>query len=307
MVTWEYVGGIFLILIATTLFNLSPIIQKEALDKMSEVSVAKLGTSLKMMFTNKRWLGGMLLGVAGGLPYFFSMMMIGAAVVQPLIAFGYIVLVIAANRMLNEKLNLSAKIAIFFMIIMPIFIAVAEVSNAQTDFTLPESQLSFFIFVVVCLAVAGICLLLSKKYSIAWAPVTGIIFSLGAISLQGILSVIASAGYDLLPDIGLILKNLFIDKNLIAVFFMIIGSIVFNAVAGFVMVIGLQKNAAAKFTPINQTINNMLTIVAGLTVFGQVVGSWLFYGIALVLAVVGTIILSQYQLPTKEATKNPSL
>jgi len=299
MVTLEYIGGIGLVLIATTMFNLSPIVQKEALDKMSEVSVGKLGSSLKMMFTNKKWVIGMLLGVIGGIPYFFAMMLVGAAVVQPLIAFGYIVLVIAAKKRLNENLNLSAKLAILLMIIMPIFIAFGNVSNAQTDFTDPTAQISLLLFVIGCLIVVGICIIISKKKTIALAPVAGILFSLGAISLQGILSVIASAGYDLIPDVWLILKNLFIDPDLLALFFMILGSIIFNSVAGFVIVIGLQKNAAAKFTPINQTINNMLTIVAGLTVFGQIVGEWTFYSIALILAIIGTIILSKYQLPPK--------
>lgn len=299
MAGFDYFIGILLALIATVMFNLAPILQKDRLDTMKEVSFDKFWDSVKMMLGDKKWVIGMLVGMFGGVPYFFAVNYVGSAVVQPLIAFGYIVLVFAASKILHEKLNIKAKSAITLLIIMPIFIVLGNVSNTTENMTDPAVQLNLILFTVIISIFVAIMWVLTKKFPILWAPVTGTLFSSGAIYMQAILAYFRDAGYDLNTQLGLLFKLLFTSSDFLIVWFLIIMCAFFNIIAGYVNQIGLQKVAASKFQPINQTLNNMLTIFAGLTLYGQIVGSWFFYVIAIVMALIGTVILGQFEIPSK--------
>jgi uncharacterized membrane protein len=74
---------------------------------------------------------------------------------------------------------------------------------------------------------------------------------------------------------------------------------IFTALASFIMQIGLQKVAASKFNPLQQTLNTLLTVMTGVFLFQQAVENWIFYAIGVVFAIIGTVILGQYQLPQK--------
>jgi drug/metabolite transporter (DMT)-like permease len=91
--------------------------------------------------------------------------------------------------------------------------------------------------------------------------------------------------------------------------FAAVGCIFFNCIATYVDMIGLQKIDASKFGPINQTINNMVAILGGIIVFGQIIGSIPFYIIGVIMAIFGSVILGRYQIttPPKVIEKLPDL
>jgi uncharacterized membrane protein len=301
---YESIIGIALALISTIMFNLAPILMKESLDKMTEVKMSNMIKSILMMFRNKKYVIGWLMSVLGGLPYVIALQLAGITTVQPILNFGFIVLVILAYRRLKEKLSTSAIIAIILMIIMPLFIALGNVSNSTVNFVLWNSQLNFIIFVIICSGLIIVQFILTKKIPILYAGVIGIMFSLGALSLQSFLAVIDSAGYDLVSDIGILVPSLLSDPNLIFARVSIALCIIFNALAGYVVNIGLQKNPASKITPIHQTVNNCSAFICGVLVFGQVVNNWVFYIIGFVMGIIGVMILGQYQLPSANTSKN---
>src|SRR4030043_2163364 len=106
----NYLGGIGLSLLATIFFNYSPLLMKTALNRMEEIKSGNLWKSIKTMLTNKRWFLGLLVNVAGGIFYIMALATPGGiTIVQPLQNFGFIVLVIAAKRILGEELDTRAK------------------------------------------------------------------------------------------------------------------------------------------------------------------------------------------------------
>lgn len=300
MINLEYIGGILFALAATVLFNLAPIVQKDALDRMGEISFARPVDSLKMMVRSGRWLFGVSLGILGAFPYIIALTWAGPAVVQPLISFGYIVLVLAARRILNERLSIPAWIAIFFMIVMPVFIYYSSVSNVDLDLSDPFAMVSLLIFAAVVLIFTAWCWFMSAQRPVFLAPVAGLLFSLGAISLTAMLAFITEAGYDLPGDAGAFITGVLHDRYCIYALSAGFLSIAFNVVGTFAVQVGLQKVAASTFTPINQTLNNMMTVMGGLTVFGQSVGNWGMYAAGMILAVAGTIILGRYRMSGEE-------
>jgi len=276
----DYILGIILAMVSTILFNIAPILQKEVLDDMESIESGNMGNSYRIMFKNKKWVFGMSLGIIGSLPYFFAMQLAGVMVTQPLMNFGFVVLVIAAKKRLGETLPISAKFAIFLMIIMPIFIVLAQVNEPQL-FQSPDS-LIYFTIISEILTISGI--LISKKIPIVFTLGVGLNFALGALYLNAFtLSVDFSADLPILIDSAL--------NNIIYGIF----AGVFNSFAVLISQIGLQKNEASRYNPIQQTINNTASLFGGLIIFLQVAQEPVFYAIAFILGVIGMFILGKYE------------
>ena len=96
----EYIIGILCSVVAGVCFNLAPIIQKEALIQMDEVTFSKMGQSLRTMITNKKWIFALFIALLGAIPYILAMGWVGISVVQPITNFGMIVLVIFSKKFL---------------------------------------------------------------------------------------------------------------------------------------------------------------------------------------------------------------
>lgn len=275
--------GIFLAVISTFMFNYSPILEKQALNTMDEVSLSRMGNSIKKMMRNRKWLIGFIIGYAGVIPYIIAVYFVGIVVVQPLTNFGFILLVIMAKKYLNENLDKLTKIVLILMIIMPFFIGLANISEPTNDILQPGTFIILLEFSGILLGSSVIFLFLSKKFSIFYTIVVGIIFTLSGVFIQSLTYLFNFANEHLLFFILLAIFSLIIDLS-----------------AVFIAQIGLQKIAASKFVPIQSTITTSLTVFAGLFIYGQIVGIWAFYIVALIITFLGTIVLGRYQIPEKK-------
>ncbi|MBD3351727.1 MAG: hypothetical protein GF364_09605 [Candidatus Lokiarchaeota archaeon] len=220
------------------------------------------------------------MGIIGGFPYFIAVELAGVTVVQPLMNFGFIALVLWAKKILNEELTPTAKIAIGLMIIMPLFIALGNV---------PEPTLNkpsdFYVFIIIAVIVILILFAIAKKVPILWAFGCGMCFALGAANLQAfLLPLDFTAGLDILIDQA-------IDNILFGIL-----SIFFNGMGVFIGQIGLQKTSASRYNPINQTMNNITSIIGGIIVFAQLPVSPFYYIIGFILGIVGVFLLGKYTL-----------
>ena len=132
------------------------------------------------MLSNKKWLAGMIVGTIGGIPYAVAISLAGITVVQPLINFGFLVLVYAAHKYLHEPIDKKTITSIIILIIMPLFIALGNVSQPTADINQAGNQLWLAIFVIFSIVLVFILTGFSRKYPIVWTAITGILFALGA-------------------------------------------------------------------------------------------------------------------------------
>ncbi|HMF32646.1 MAG TPA: hypothetical protein VKK79_14580 [Candidatus Lokiarchaeia archaeon] len=289
--TVSYIGGIALALVATIFFNYAPLLMKVGLGQMKEISSSNLWASIKGMFQNRKWLAGFGLGIVGGIVYFVALEIAGVTIVQPLLNFGFIVLAIMAHRLLGETLDLKAKFAIVILIAMPFFIALSQVTPPN----LYPNYRNMVWFSVVLLIILGVLYLISRKIVILWAITTGILLGMTAVFTQWFTNIF----FQVLSSTG----NIFLAvwDGIIALLFLgavtIVGTFVFNQ-------IGLQKNPASRFNPINGTTNVTLGILGGIIVFGQTVTCWGFYITGFVMGIIGIMLLTRYQVDT--STKTPA-
>jgi drug/metabolite transporter (DMT)-like permease len=279
----ERIIGIVLAMTAMSLFNLSPLLQKSALNRIPRLSFRTWWTSFRHMLSDRRWIAGFLVGCLGLVPYFIALDLVGVAVVQPLYGFGFIVLVAVSHRMLDERLHPAAWAGIGLLVLMPLFIALGDVSNVQADVTGTRTLLRLLVFVTASGALSFLISLQTKRHPTAYAFVSGIYYGLAALFMQG-----AASLFTLLTHWG---WNR--PAALLAAALMI--SIPANIFADYCLQIGLQRRNASRFTPISQTVNNAVAVAGGLFIFGQQVGRWDYYLTALLLGAAGLFLLTGFE------------
>ena len=80
--------GIILAVITSLLWNIAPIIQKEALSEMEEIDAKNPMKHTRALFAKPRWVLGFLMALVGGLTYLFATQLAGIVVIQPLMNIG---------------------------------------------------------------------------------------------------------------------------------------------------------------------------------------------------------------------------
>jgi len=297
MASVEYILGIIFAVFAGICFNLAPAMQKLALSNMKhEVSYSNMKSSVRTLFTNRKWVFGLFVGLLGVIPFIIAMSWVGISVVQPVMAIGLIFLVLYSEKKLGEKLNIWAKSSIGLMIAMPFFIGLAELSNAQSNITEPLTRNKIFIITGILLILILGFIVLAKKFPIFYTGVIGLFYALSAYYMQAYMSMIAFSGYNFIQDLDLIIKRAFTDPNIIIANLFFIAVLIFSGLAGYTLQIGLQKLPASKCNPIQQTINNVVSILSGILIFKQSIGNIYFYSIGVAFGIFSIIFLGSYQI-----------
>ena len=270
--------GIILAVITSLLWNVAPIIQKEALTEMEEIDAKNPMKHTRALFAKPRWVLGFLMALVGGLTYLFATQLAGIVVIQPLMNIGLIALVYLSSKRLDEKVDLQAVIGIVLLIFTPVFIALGSVSEPVMFADYTGILLYSLVMIVGVSALAGG----TRRIAILWAPITAFVQALAAqftqwftLALFGEADILQGFITALIP---LILMG------------------IFTAIAGvYTVSIGLQRNPASRFNAITGTISMFAVIFGGVIIFGQVISEILFYGVGLTIGLVGVMLLSKYQ------------
>jgi hypothetical protein len=274
----DSVFGIILAVITSLLWNIAPIIQKEALSEMEEIDAKNPMKHTRALFAKPRWVLGFLMALVGGLTYLFATQLAGIVVIQPLMNIGLIALVYLSSKRLDEKIDLQAVVGIILLIVTPVFIALGGVSEPVMFADYAGILLYSLVMIVGVGALAGG----TRRIAILWAPITAFIQALAAqftqwftLALFGDANILQGFINALLP---LILMG------------------IFTAIAAvYTVSIGLQRNPASRFNAIAGTFSMFAVILGGVIIFGQVISEILFYGVGLTFGLIGVILLSKYQ------------
>ena len=278
--------GIILALITSLLWNIAPIVQKEALAEMEEIDVKNPLKHTRKLFSKPRWVLGFGLALIGGLTYMLATNLAGIVVIQPLMNVGLIALVFFSIRRLGEKLDMPAAIGIVLMILTPVFIAFGGVTEPImfTEYT------GILLYSATMLVGIGLMAGGTSRIAILWAPITSFFQALAAQFTQWFTLELFGAA-----DIVQGFINAFLPLILLGVF---------TAIAAIYTVsIGLQRNPASRFNAITGTVSMFAVVLGGIMIFGQVITNTLFYGVGLGFGVIGVILLSKYQDQGKTSPK----
>jgi drug/metabolite transporter (DMT)-like permease len=270
--------GIILALVTSLLWNIAPIIQKEALAEMEEIDAKNPLKQTRKLFSKPRWVAGFGMALIGGLTYMLATQLAGIVVIQPLMNVGLIALVFFSTRRLGEKIYMPAAVGIVLMILTPVFIAFGGVTEPMmfTEYT------GILLYSATMLIGIGLMAGGTSKVAILWAPITSLFQALASQFTQWFT------------------LELFVTADIIQGFInallplILMG--VFTAIAAIYTVsIGLQRNPASRFNAITGTVSMFAVILGGIMIFGQIITNLLFYGIGLAFGIAGVILLSKYQ------------
>jgi drug/metabolite transporter (DMT)-like permease len=283
--------GIGFALLAMSLFSLAPVLQKSALDRLPPLSFSNFWTSLVSLVKNRRWMLGFAVGCLGLIPYVAALRLVGVAVVQPLYGFGFIVLLTVSRFMLHEKLHLAAKLAMGLLILMPVFIALGDVSGVQYDITQNSTQISLGVFMLLLLLAGGALFFFTKKHPLCWAAISGVLFGAGAVFAQMAISFLTLDELRNVNSFHALIRNEDLMFSLAAV----LVAVPLNVFADYCMQVGLQKKTASRFMPMAQTVNNAVAVAGGIIIFGQRVTHWPFYIAGIVMGLAGLFLLAAFR------------
>ncbi|MBN2230539.1 MAG: hypothetical protein JW779_13205 [Candidatus Thorarchaeota archaeon] len=270
--------GIILALITSLLWNIAPIIQKEALAEIEEIDAKNPLKQTRKLFSKPRWVAGFAMALVGGLTYMLATQLAGIVVIQPLMNVGLIALVFFSNRRLGEKLDTPAAVGIILMIMTPVFIAFGGVTEPMmfTEYT------GILLYSATMLVGIGVMAGGTSKIAILWAPITSFFQALASQFTQWF-TLELFGGADII-------------QGFISALLPLILMGIFTAIAAIYTVsIGLQRNPASRFNAITGTISMFAVVLGGIMIFGQIITNILFYAIGLSFGIVGVILLSKYQ------------
>lgn len=298
--------GVILALFATTCFNLAIVFQKRGLmsglpEIQFEEGIGSILKAFKEFFQNKTWIFGFLLGIIGWFPYIISMSLIGILAVQPIMSVGIIVFVIAANKLLGEKISILELLAIAMLGIAPILIVFSQITEVKIDLVI--FVIPFIVFLGICLVFSAVCFLFSKKLRGSSKEALLVMFSGATLYALGAIftNILAQAFGDANVRITwyLLFELLFgifwFDYAHLWLFLGFWGMAFFNVVSVVFYQSAFQKGKAVLMGPILNTFVLVLPVIAGLFIFNQSFENYVLFIISLIFILIGIIILSKFQ------------
>ncbi len=297
--------GIILVLIAMPMFSFGVIFQKVGLMKSPNIvfdeGLKGIALAFKEIIKNKWWIIGSIMGLVAWFPYIISMAFVGFMVSVPINTIGIIFIVLAANRILKEKIKWYEFIAIFILMLSPIMIAFSGISNVSIN--LYEMVFPLILFTAITVLITLFFKYMAKKKRDTsveglYILITGaFLLALGSV-FTNILS--HAVGHANIPptfffwlEIGFAI--FWFDYPHLWVFISWWGLVICNGVSFAFYQSAFQKARVAIAFPIFNAIGLLIPILAGLLIFGNTFENYVLFFLAVVLIFIGTSMLGRFQ------------
>lgn len=290
----ETILGVFLALLAGLMFTVGAIYQKKGVQSLPAIQMTNVG-SITPMLKSRTWLFGTVVGTLGGLPYFFSQILIGIAYAQLLIADGLILLALMASRMLKEPLGKMEYLGLSLITAGIIFLGLAQLQPPGVILADPTFVMDVLIFYAPFWVAIAVGLVFYKLSNFGagkiLAALSGIIFGCGA-------------GFSQIGGLGLKEGNWFI---MVFGFVVLIGGTVLGTLVANV---AFQREKAVVVIPVQAAGNYLIPVVAGLLLFQQVflsidTGIWFWPAVASIMVGVFLLARIQAKMEQKPAIASP--
>lgn len=305
--------GIVLVLFATVVFHFGVVFQKLGLTQSKEITFDKGLKGIILAFLeiikNKWWLIGAILGIVGWFPFVISISLVGFMVTEPINSIGIIIVVIAANRILREPIAWYEFLAILVLIISPLFIAFAGISNVTVD--LYAMVVPLLIFLTIAFSITILCFILSQKkrgskLESFYIMLTGsFLLAIGGVFTNIMAQAITQANIPLTWYFWAeIAFGIFWGSYYhLWVFIGWWGLVICNISSFAFYQSGFQKSRIAIAFPILDSIGLAIPIIAGIFVFNQTFNNYVLFFIGIGLIFIGTSALGRFQVKIRTMKK----
>jgi len=250
--------GVFLALLAGSITQSGSLLQKKAVNEVSEET-----EFMRNLVRKPVWILGVILSFGiSSIFYLTAQIFIGPALIPGLMAFGLVVLTLGSIKILGEKLKKEEIIGILLMILGTFILSFSGLSIDITETNLLEFEFAIrtYIFTSAILVLSLLCYIFQRKYKkfkgILLAILSGFMFSLSNFWVSQLMAVITD-----------VLSGFFILEQLI----IFIVSIIFLILANIVGLATIQQAfrvaQASNMIPIQQVPTLMLPVFIYFLVF----------------------------------------
>ena len=194
----KLIAGTAVAVLAAALYNAGYILEKRALTDLPPLGVNPVGL-VKIVTRSRQWLGGFAAMVAGLMLQVAALTMAPVSVVQPVLAGGLVVLVVAGGPLLGEELGRRQRSALVLVLAAVVAIAVSSRPGAHLASSVPSRSFAALVLpVVIAAGVAGSWGARSRSAPIfasaALAGAAGLLYGLGAIAEKAVAAKVVGQG-----------------------------------------------------------------------------------------------------------------
>jgi uncharacterized membrane protein len=272
---------VLITLAATLATQLGYFLWKVAADSLPRLGEVSLGTAIRGLLTNWKWVLGFLCTVAGWLFFIKATDLGEISIVQPLMSVGDLFLVLLAVVFLHERLTRSEWIG------LALTVAGALALSLEARVSAPVSINWMRLAVLLILVIgAGAALLFfglrSRRPEVPLAIAVGFGFGLGSVLTELMTAYITLHG-------GSLESTAFVLNPVLP--FMMAA----NVAGLFLMQMAFQRGRAAVIVPVQLSVINGIVVLTGVLVFSEPLSLYRLFAIGLIVA--GTAALHQSKAP----------
>ncbi|MBD3227055.1 MAG: hypothetical protein GF329_02620 [Candidatus Lokiarchaeota archaeon] len=286
--TINLIIGILLGVLGAAINNFGIVLQKRQVNiKIDIENIEENSLKLTNFLKDPLWILGILGQTILYLPFLiFAMDLIGVTLLQPISNSGITFLVAGLILLIGERIKRSEIFGIIILIFGVITVALGNVIGDITlgSFLSYNSIISFwiFFFIIIILSIISIVFILTnKKTQLAFLGfLSGLFYALVSISLQ----IFILALFELSSPLSILILILGIMGALIGT---ILG--IYTTQEAF------KKGQAINIIPFSQISMNIIPILAGIFVFGQVILAPIFFWIGVISIIIAASLLARFQ------------
>ena len=282
--TLHLVGGLLLALGSAIALGAGFFVQHEAAHSLPPISLRRPLHSMRLLFSNARWLGGYVVGIAGWGLYIAALGLAPLSIVQAVAAGGLGVLALLARRTQRMPAPRHELVGVAAAIIGLVLVAS---SLGRSSGSGHSSAGTIWVWLVVLLSLAGLAVLPGEKTG-SRAPrmgaAAGLLYASGDIATKAAVG----AGHHLV----------FVPVLLVC-----------HGLGFVVLQLAFQRGSALATAGLASLMNNALPLVAGVTLFHDAVPQ----GVAgvvrvsgFVLAAVGAALIARAERGPSETVRAPA-
>lgn len=250
--------GIVLSFLASIGFSLSNLLEKRAVDRMTGISIRRVGHMVITLLRSPLWLSGFLSGVVAVVLMTVSYSVAPITVVQSIFGAGLIFLVLASRLYLHEHVGRREWGGIAMMIVAVVLVSVTLTSGTRPG--VGGTALGASVASAATALVAGLLFLVLNKapidHSISFAACSGLLYGVAALQTKsasvfftdkGIVRAIPSIFASPYPYLFLICS--------------VLGLLVFQT--------GLQRSRVAVLGPLTNILAAVYVVAVGMVIFNE--------------------------------------
>lgn len=290
--------GIVFSLLSSACFNINNLIEKRAVDMMSEITVRRPGHMVRSLLTSRLWLAGFSIGIVAIGLLVISYSLAPTVIVQSIFGAGVILLVLASRRYLGEHLTRREHQGLFVIVLA--LICVSSTIGAASPRSNAGSPAAVLIVSAVALGAAGLMFktLRSalKDPSVTFGITSGLLYGVATLQTKAASVLIERHG-----DSGAIPVILSSPYPYVFIIASTLGLITFQT--------GLKRCRIAVVGPVTNIVASIYVVAAGMAIFGEglprspILTFFRILGFALVL--LGSWILAVGPAGTNAVTSGP--